>query len=156
MAAKIFKNNRGVYLRQFTSIRCQFLSIHGYIWCWCHTSFWHRQINVQFTAAQMWFDGYCLVHFSYVLLWQAVAPNSFCVLQNDCVRSELFEMFFELIIVLRNKLRFWHALLVALMHLPNGICVKTLPLAGERQGDTANHRRAHDSRVWVKGERCKV
>ena len=27
--------------------------------------------------------------------------------------------------------------------------------AGERQGDTANHRRAHDSRVWVKGERGK-
>ena len=42
------------------------------------------------------------------------------------------------------------------MHLPNGICVKTLPLAGERQGDTADHRRAHDSRVWVKGYRLKV
>ena len=42
------------------------------------------------------------------------------------------------------------------MHLPNGICVKTLPLAGERQGDTADLRRAHDSRVWVKGYRLKV
>ena len=52
MAAKIVKNNRGVYLRQFTSIRCQFLSIHGYIWCWCHTSFWHRQINVQNISRQ--------------------------------------------------------------------------------------------------------
>ena len=26
----------------------------------------------------------------------------------------------------------------------------------ERQGDTADHRRAHDSRVWVKGYRLKV
>lgn len=52
MAAKIVKNNRGVYLRQFTSIRCQFLSIHDYIWCWCHTSFCHRQINVQNISRQ--------------------------------------------------------------------------------------------------------
>ena len=57
MAAKIVKNNRGVYLRQFTSIRCQFLSIHEYIWCWCHTSFWHRQINVQNIAANVWHCG---------------------------------------------------------------------------------------------------
>ena len=31
MATKIFKNNRGVYLRQFVSIRCQLLSMQGVI-----------------------------------------------------------------------------------------------------------------------------
>ena len=44
-------------LRQFTSIRRQLLSIHGCIWCWCHTTFRHRQINVQTTAAQISIRG---------------------------------------------------------------------------------------------------
>ena len=43
LATKIFKNNEDIRI--------------GYIWCCCHTSFRHRQINVQTKAAQISIRG---------------------------------------------------------------------------------------------------
>ena len=74
-ATKIIKNNRVLFLRQFSSIRCQLLSIHEYIWCCCHITFRHRQINVQNIAANVWHCGSFLSISLALILRLRAAPN---------------------------------------------------------------------------------
>ena len=70
LAAKIFKNTEDIGM--------------GYIWCCCHISFRHRQINVQNIAANVWHCGSFLSISLPLILRLRVAPNNFLCSPNYC------------------------------------------------------------------------
>ena len=136
LATKIFKNTEDIGM--------------WYIWCWCHTSFRHRQINVQNIAANVWHCGSCLSTYLTSCFGSPSHQIAFNVLRTilDVLRTFQWNlspygrnvMFFELFteyISLRSTL--WCSpnrpsvltrATVALTASAFGICVKTLPLAG--------------------------